>query len=103
MNNFVIKSSILLRDILTRSVNKPQGKIEVICKVMLHHWAGISWFTFKVKLIWLLDNKLEGTVILGSTHSMSQLQFSEDLTVQQQDCENEKFHKAKSSLCTAGW
>jgi hypothetical protein len=46
--------------------------------VMVHHWAGISWLNFKVRLIWLLDHKLEGTVILGSTHTVSQLQFSED-------------------------
>jgi hypothetical protein len=51
MNNFDINSSILLIDSPSRSVNKPQGKIEVVCKVMVHHWAGISWLNFKVRLI----------------------------------------------------
>ena len=51
MNDFVINSSILLRDSPRRSVNKPQGKIEVVCKVMVHHWEGISWLNFNVKLI----------------------------------------------------
>jgi len=40
MINFVIKLSILLRDIPSRSMNH-KVRLKSICKVMLHNWAGI--------------------------------------------------------------